>query len=403
MNNRATFKIGFIGCGKLGEPTARLLAEHYDVAGYDIQPKKIPGVKMCNTPVDAVRHRDFVFVAVQTPHSPEYDGTKPVSTLPPRDFDYSILEQCITEIAQHITAGTTLVIISTVLPGTIRYKINPLLPESVSLIYNPYLIAMGTVKEDLINPEMLIIGTRSANPQDTEKLEALYAPILKSGTRIERGTWEEAEAIKIFYNTFISMKISFVNMIQDVAQKVGNMNPDTVSTAIASSTLRIMSKAYMQPGMGDGGPCHPRDNIALRHLSKQLDLGYDLFGAIAHSRDMQAKNLAQFLLSYSKDVVILGRAYKQGINMDDGSYALLVGNQIEAEGGTVQYYDPEMNITETRLNNHQVFLINHHTAWLNNFSFPPDSVVVDPWRKWKSPSSEIKVVFYGIKEVNSVV
>jgi UDPglucose 6-dehydrogenase len=75
--------------------------------------------------------------------------------------------------------------------------------------------------------------------------------------------------MKIFYNTFISNKISLVNMIQDVAVKLGNMNVDRVTTALTKSTQRITGPAYMRAGMGDGGACHPRDNIALRWLAKE--------------------------------------------------------------------------------------------------------------------------------------
>lgn len=398
MAEENKIKIGFIGCGKLGAPTAQLLAEHYEVNGFDLTEKKPAGVRMHNSAAAAVAGCNFVFIAVQTPHSPEYGGTQPVNNLPPRNFDYTVLINCINRIAEHLSKNCVVVIISTVLPGTIREVIHPLLPAHTTLLYNPYLIAMGTVREDLIKPEMLIIGAAGKNEPALKKLLRLYQPIIKANTRIEFGTWEEAEAIKIFYNTFISMKLSFVNMIQDVAEKLGNINPDVVTQAIAKSTLRITSSAYMQSGMGDGGPCHPRDNIALRYLAEKLELGYDLFGAIAESRDMQAKNLAQYLLTLSRNIVILGRAYKPGINLDDGSYAVLVGNYITALNGNVKYYDPDMNYTDTNFNSNAVFLINYHADWLPSFPFTDGCIVVDPWRKWKTENEKIKVLYYGIKE-----
>ena len=88
----------------------------------------------------------------------------------------------------------------------------------------------------------------------------------KENTRYEIGTLDEAECIKVFYNTFISAKIGLTNMIQDVAEKNGNINCDVVANALAKSTQRIMGEMYMKPGMGDGGPCHPRDNIPLSCL-----------------------------------------------------------------------------------------------------------------------------------------
>jgi UDPglucose 6-dehydrogenase len=103
--------------------------------------------------------------------------------------------------------------------------------------------------------------------------------------------WTECECIKIFYNTFISTKLSFVNTIQDIAEKLGSIDVDNVTNALCKSNDRIISSRYMKAGMGDGGACHPRDNIALKYLSQKLDLGYDFFGSIVNIREMQAKNV----------------------------------------------------------------------------------------------------------------
>ena len=81
-------------------------------------------------------------------------------------------------------------------------------------------------------------------------------------------------------------------MIQDVAEKLGNINAEIVCDALAQSDRRIMGPGYMKPGMGDGGACHPRDNIALRWMAEELDLGYDLFDAVMLSREKQAENMA---------------------------------------------------------------------------------------------------------------
>ena len=101
-------------------------------------------------------------------------------------------------------------------------------------------------------------------------------------------------------------------MIQDVAERNGNINCDVVANAIAKCTQRIMGEAYMKPGMGDGGPCHPRDNIALRYLAEKLDLGYDLFDAIVTAREVQAKRLAEKLISFNMPIVILGKSFYTG-------------------------------------------------------------------------------------------
>ena len=88
--------------------------------------------------------------------------------------------------------------------------------------------------------------------------------------------------------------MSTIGAIQDVAHKLGHMDVDKVTQALAKSTQRIVSPAYMKAGMGDGGACHPRDNIALRWMSENLGLGYDLFDAMRKDGSRLTGRLALF-------------------------------------------------------------------------------------------------------------
>ena len=175
------------------------------------------------------------------------------------------------------------------MPGIVRSELSKLITNNY-LVYNPYLIAMGSVAWDMLHPEMIIMGNKTGKKDNKiKKLLKFYKTIIENNPRYEFGTWDEAECIKIFYNTFISAKISLVNMIQDVSLKLGNINVDVVTDALKNSTQRIMGPKYMTAGMGDGGACTPRDNIALRYLAKKLSLGYDLFDAIMDSREKASK------------------------------------------------------------------------------------------------------------------
>ena len=289
-------KIGFIGVGKLGKDAAEVMAEKHDVIGYDVTKVAPENFNMVDTIEEVCKDREMIFIAVPTPHDPAYDGRYPTAHLPNKDFNYQIVKDVLTETNKYVTKDQLVVLISTVLPGTIRREFIDLIPNG-RFIYNPYLIAMGTVKWDMVNPEMVIIGTEDGSMTgDAKMLLDFYKTFITEGTRYEVGTWDEAEGIKIFYNTFISTKVALVNMIQDVAEKGGNMNVDVVTGALERSTYRILGKAYMTAGMGDGGGCHPRDNIALRYMAEELDLGYDLFDAIMNAREKQAKNLATRLV-----------------------------------------------------------------------------------------------------------
>jgi UDPglucose 6-dehydrogenase len=282
----------------------------------------------------------------------------------------------------------------------------------------------------MVNPEMVMIGTEDGSETgDAKELVDFYKTIMQNEPRYIIGTWEETECIKVFYNTFISAKVSLVNMIQDVAEKLGHVNAEVVCDALASSDRRIMGPGYMKPGMGDGGACHPRDNIALRHLAERLDLGYDLFDAVMRSREVQAENMAKKLveLADGKPVIIVGKAYKPLVPYDAGSSSMLVGHYVEQLGAKLYYLDEVMGEVPPAdvLSSPAVYLLAHNpqitygeqldfvkgwyadhrvtgadealtvaTANGTALNFAASSVVVDPWRK--TPHLEgVTVVHYG--------
>ena len=334
--------IGFIGLGKLGLDCAEVMAEKYNVCGYDIYPRTSELVKVYETPKEMIDNSDWIFIAVQTPHAEGYDGSTPSAHMEPKDFGHDAVKDAIRMVNEHATESKRVVLISTVLPGTTRREFYSMLDEKHQFLYNPYLIAMGSVKWDFANPEMVMIGTETGKPNEMQDLISLYSPLMKNNPRYVTGTWDECEAIKIFYNTFISAKVGLVNMIQDFAMKIGNINVDVVTDALAQSNMRIMGPKYMTAGMGDAGACHPRDNIALRWLAEEYDVGYDMFNTIMGAREVQAKNLAQFLVDHSKGrpIVIHGKAYKPDVPFCIGSYSTLIGWYVEELGKNVVYLDP---------------------------------------------------------------
>lgn len=384
-------KVGFVGVGKLGRDAAEVMAETHEVVGYDIVDIQPDNFKMVKTIQEVCKDRDLIFIAVPTPHDPLYDGRYPTSHLPNKDFSYQIVKDVLSEVNEYVTKDQLVVLISTVLPGTIRRELVNLISNG-RFIYNPYLIAMGSVKWDMINPEMIIIGTEDGSfSGDANLLLEFYKTFIAEGTRYEVGTWDEAEAIKIFYNTFISTKVALVNMIQDVAERQGNINVDIVTKALANSTMRIMSDKYMQAGMGDGGGCHPRDNIALRYMAEKLDLGYDLFDAIMDAREKQAKNLAKRLVKEASKVdlpiVILGESYKPDVCYKEGSTSILTGYFCESFGEKFKpIFDPTTPIEAVYLLAHQG---KHH-----DYDFPEGSVIVDPWRSYSSDKN-VNIIHYG--------
>jgi UDPglucose 6-dehydrogenase len=159
--------------------------------------------------------------------------------------------------------------------------------------------------------------------------------------------------------------------------------------------------------------CHPRDNIALRWLAKEYNLGYDLFATVMDAREIQAKNLALFLLDVSvmnnnMPIVIHGKAYKPDVPYCIGSYSTLVGHYIEQEGRKVLYVDPLADNTDNvvdSVDTAAVFLWAHNRKITYEYTgdqldtapyceIQPGSIIVDPWRKLQS-TNNVEVVHYG--------
>ena len=408
-------KIGFIGLGKLGLPCAEEMATAHTVCGYDIYERSSDTVEVLPTVEQVCANSEVIFIAAPTPHEQKYDGREPICHLDNKDFDYTTVKEILAELNEYCTKDHLVVLISTVLPGTTRNHFAPL-TTNYRFIYNPYLIAMGSVRWDMVNPEMVIIGTEDGDVTGDAKIliEDVYKPIMQNDPAYHVGTWDEAESIKIFYNTFISTKVGLANMIQDVAIRNGNINVDVVTNALQGATMRITGPKYMRAGMGDAGPCHPRDNIALRYLAERLDLGYDLFDAIMSAREIQAENLAKYLVAQARetdmDVIIHGKAYKPEVEYIDGSYSLLVGHYVEQHYRAPVYVDP---LTEDSVpaSVKGVVLLAHNAQVTygytgNTYSralyceLDAGSIVVDPWREFESDREDITVHHYGNTRIN---
>ncbi|MFH1769188.1 MAG: hypothetical protein ABH833_00800, partial [Parcubacteria group bacterium] len=190
-----------------------------------------------------------------------------------------------------------------------------------------------------------------------------------------------AELIKVVYNTYISSKIAFINTVMEVAHKTG-ADVDAVSDALSLATERIISPKYMRGGAGDGGSCHPRDNIALSWLARKLDLSYDYFEHIMIAREKQTEWLANILYKKQKEVqmpiVILGKAFKKETNLTVGSPTILLANILSEKTSNFRMYDPWVD-KENFIPYKAVYFIGMNHDEFKDFKFPKDSIVIDPW------------------------
>ena len=397
--------VGFMGMGKLGLPCALAVEMRgHKVVGYDPSPnikkildtKKLPykeiwaqdyldktNIKI-KTVEEVVKHSDIIFVPIQTPHGEKFEGTTRIPD-EREDFDYSYLIDGLTQLDYELfqqKKETVVVVISTVLPGTIRRDIKPLLSEYTKLCYNPFFIAMGTVMEDFLRPEIILFGVD--DKEAAQKAKKFYRTI--NHAPFYETTIENAELIKVAYNTFIGTKIAYVNTLMEMCHHLPNTNVDEVMNGLKMCNKRIISDKYLSGGMGDGGGCHPRDNIALSWLSDELGLKFNWFDNIMKQREVQTEWLADLIEEHSNGlpINILGKSFKPQTNITTGSPSILLNNILEERGHAVFMWDPYVDgpfPTEYgEFDEPQCYFIGTKHDDFVNFPYEKDSIIIDPWR-----------------------
>lgn len=404
--------VGWVGLGKLGGPCSAALAHYGDhrVYGYDLTSRPIdssglPAVERVSSVHDVVQSTDqVVFVAVQTPHAQRFDGARLLPTdVIPEDFEYGYLVQAVAAIARAAAQQrklVTIVVISTVLPGTTNRELRPLLNSWTNLVYHPFFIAMGTVVNDFVNPEFLLLGCD--DEEDAVDVARLYGKIHDAPLGIM--TIASAELAKVAYNTFISTKIVFANTVAQLADATG-ADVDEVTRVLALATDRIISPKYMSAGMGDGGGCHPRDNIALSALAQRHGI-IDFMGGLNVAREEHTRWLASITVHWSEmaglPIVILGKSYKPEVAMTDGSPALLLADILREADYDFAHCDSfvdaeaETEWCDDITSAASVFFIGTRHDAYSKFPYPPGSVVIDPFG-FVAPSDGIVLIRPGRK------
>ncbi len=398
-------KVAMVGLGKLGLPVACAMVQAgHQVYGYDISLDKrnqytegisglyepnidevlraalYSGLHIVDDLAAAVKASEIIFIAVPTPS--KLSG----------DFDTDYVESALREVASamiEIDHYQVIVVISTVLPGTMRNflpTVDCILGHpsegSYGFCYNAQFIAMGSVIEDFVNPEFMLIGEYDQTSGDV--LEKFYQQI-NPEMKLFRTTLENAEIIKMAYNTFIGLKIVFANTILEMCDKISNANCDVVTEALSLATDRLISNRYLTGGMGDGGPCHPRDQRALNWLAKKLKLSANPFSFVSEAREAQMEYLADIVLTAQKGselpVAIMGLTFKPDTNLFDDSPSLLLARCLAKREGwiPIHMYDP---VVKSGHLPEGPFVYVLATRWpeFKTFNYEPGSIIVDPWR-----------------------
>lgn len=359
MNPR---RVSVVGLGKLGAPIAAFFASRgHAVVGIDVNARAVECVRRREPPVRepglaeafraagdrltatteydrAVAESDFTFVVTATPSEPSGEFSLRHALAACRQIGTALRNKK----GYHVVVLT-----STVLPGStggaIRRELESAsgrrVGEDFGLCYNPEFVALGSVLRDLRRPDFILIG--ESDPRAGDALAAFDREVVENDPPVARMNWVNAELTKLALNTFVTTKITFANMLARMCERIPGADVDVVTSALGLDS-RIGGK-YLRGGLGYGGPCFPRDNLALTFLARSIGAP----GTLAEATDALNRLQADLVLDLLRPrpgpgavAAVLGLAYKPGTNVAEESQGLAFARGLASRGLSVRVYDP---------------------------------------------------------------
>ncbi|MDD2839916.1 MAG: UDP-glucose/GDP-mannose dehydrogenase family protein [Rickettsiales bacterium] len=286
---------------------------------------------------EALKDREIVFICVNTPPNPKDDSA-----------DLTALIQATKDIAKTMDKDNKFVLVvrSTVPVGTNK-MVKKLVQDSnpdlqFTTASNPEFSKQGTAIYDFLNPDRIIVGVNDDNTKLV--MEKVYKPLTDKGSPILFTNIETSELIKYASNTFLAIKITFINEIADICEKTG-ANVDEIAKAMGMD--KRINPYFLNAGPGIGGSCFPKDSIALYNMGKKLGLNMELVLASSESNKKRKKRLAQKIIKVlngklkNKRIALLGLTFKANTDDTRFSPALDIIKQLWKKKVYVNAYDPK--------------------------------------------------------------
>ena len=284
---------------------------------------------------DAIRNADAVFIAVGTP-SRRGDG----------HADLSYVYAAAKEIAEHMDGFTVVVTKSTVPVGTgdeveeIIRKTNP--NAKFAVVSNPEFLREGAAIGDFKRPDRVVVGTDSEEAR--EVMRELYRPLFLNETPLVYTSRRTSELIKYAANAFLAVKITFINEMADLCEKVG-ANVQDVSKGIGLDNR--IGKKFLHAGPGYGGSCFPKDTLALTKTANDHGSPVRIVDTVVEVNDARKKAMAARVINAmggdvkGKTIGVLGLAFKPNTDDMRDAPSLDIIPALQAAGARVKAYDPE--------------------------------------------------------------
>ncbi len=351
-----------VGLGKLGASMAAAIASRgFRVVGVDVNQRAVDLLNAGKAPVgetkleeliadnkeriratrsheEAILQSDITFVIVPTPSDDR--GA----------FSLQYAAWAFKEIGRalgHKRGYHLVVLTSTVLPGSVRHGLLPILEREsgktcgpdFGLCYSPEFIALGSVIRDFLNPDFTLVG--EFDHRSGSLLETAYREIMPHQPPCKRMSLENAELTKISVNAYVTTKITFANMLADLCERIPGGDVDVVCAAVGAD--RRIGTRYLTGATGFGGPCFPRDNVALGFLARALGTTAEIPETTDRFNrtlpEHRAKSLRKFI-KRGTTVAVLGLAYKPHSHVIEESPAIEMAWQLFKGGARVLAYDP---------------------------------------------------------------
>ena len=357
--------ISIFGLGKLGASMAAGLASRgFNVIAVDVSKHAVDAVNDGRAPVQetglaemiaanreriratmsseqAIENSEISFVIVPTPSDERGAFSIKYAAHAFRAIGKALAKKA----GYHVVALT-----STVLPGSTRYGLMPVLEvesgkecgRDFGLCYSPEFIALGTVIRDFLNPDFYLVG--QFDDRSGETLEAVNRRVCLKDPVVRRMSIENAEIAKIAINSYVTLKISFANMIADLCERMPGGDIDIVSQALGSDSR--IGRKYLTGGMGFAGPCFPRDNVALSFIGSHLGANCSLLetnDSYNHSLSNRFVEKLRRIVGVANTVAVLGLAYKPLSHIVENSPGVYLARAMADAGYRVVGYDPLAN------------------------------------------------------------
>ncbi len=295
-------------------------------------------ISATNRPEDLIKNTDVTFIIVPTPS--KQDG----------NFSDEYLKDVLKKLVVNLKKkkGNHLFVInSTVSPQTTEEYLIPLIEKTsgkklnkgFSVCYNPEFIALGDVLHGILEPDVVLIGESEKRAGDL--LEKIYKKLCNNQPRISRMSIVSAEIMKISLNSFVTMKISFANMLGNLCERIPGADVDDITQALGAD--RRISPHYIKAGLSFGGPCFPRDNRAFQAFAKRIGIQAKLSEATVHIHEFQIKNLIKKINEVlkkksQKSVSILGLSYKPKTGVIEESASIYIIEKLLEQNKNLKIY-----------------------------------------------------------------